>query len=170
MSDPSMTPGPGTKTAKSRSPLTHGTWVLVADGQKALLLENIGDADLPVLEVRRLREQDNPPTAEQGTERPGRASDGPSGHRSALDNTDWHQLAEDRFAHDLADMLFRIVPRYNRLIVAAAPKVLGELRKTLHPEVARRVVAEVAADLTNHPVDEIATLISARTTPDRAGD
>lgn len=170
MSDPSMTPGPGTKTSKSRSPLTHGTWVLVADGEKALLLENIGDADLPVLELRRLREQDNPPTSEQGTDRPGRASDGPSGHRSAFEETDWHRLAEDRFAHDLADMLRRRADRFDRLIVAAAPRVLGELRKVIHSEVARRIVAEVATDLTNHPLDEIAMIIAARTTPDSTLD
>jgi protein required for attachment to host cells len=166
MTDPSMTPLPGKKTAKSRSALTHGTWVLVADGQKALLLENIGDADLPVLEVRRIAEQDNPATSEQGTDRPGRASDGPSGHRSALQETDWHRLAEGRFAHDLAEMLLGNSRRYDRLILAAAPRVLGELRKEIHGEVAGRIVAEVATDLTNHPVDEIAAHIAARTAPD----
>jgi len=168
MADPSMTPRPGTKVSKSRSLLTNGTWVLVADGSKALLLENMGDAELPVLEVRREESQDNPPTHEQGTDRPGRMNDTGPGQRSAFQETDWHRLAEDRFAHDLADMLTRRAQnhRFERLIVAAAPKVLGELRKTIHSEVARRIVAEVSLNLTNHPVDEIATRVAAATMPD----
>lgn len=166
MTDPSMTPPPGVKTARSRTALTHGTWVLVADGQKALLLENVGDADLPLLELRHSDEQDNPPTSRQGTDRPGRPSDGPGGRRSALQDTDWHQLAEDHFAHDLAGMLLRHADRCDRLIVAAAPKVLGALRKAMPAELSRRIVAEVATDLTNHPVDAIAAQIKARTTPD----
>lgn len=167
MADPSMTPTPGTKTSKPRTQLTHGTWVLVADGAKALLLENVGDAEFPILEVRREDAQDNPPTREQGTDRPGRLSDGPSGHFSAVQDTDWHRLAEDRFAHDLADMLNARAEahRFERLIVAAAPKVLGELRKTIHAQVAGRIVAELSMDLTNHPVDEIAKRIAAATTP-----
>jgi protein required for attachment to host cells len=168
MADPSMTPRPGTKTSKPRSPLTNGTWVLVADGNKALLLENVGDAELPVLEVRREDEQDNPATHEQGTDRPGRMNDSGPGQRSAFQDTDWHRLAEDRFAHDLADMLTRRAHdrRFERLIVAAAPKVLGELRKTIHSEVADRIVAEVALNLTNHPVDEIAKRVADATMPD----
>jgi protein required for attachment to host cells len=168
MADPLMTPTPGIKTSKSTSLLTHGTWVLVADGAKALLLENVGDAEFPILEVRREDAQDNPPTHAQGTDRPGRLSDGPSGHVSAVQDTDWHQLAEDRFAHDLADMLKARAEalRIGRLIVAAAPKVLGELRKVMHKQVAGLVVAELPLDLTNHPVDEIAERIAAATTPD----
>jgi protein required for attachment to host cells len=167
MSDTSKTPSTLHKTSKSRSPLTHGTWVLVADGEKALLLENIGDADLPVLQLRRADAQDNPPTHEQGTDRPGRMSDGPSGHRSAVEDSDWHRLAKDRFAHDLAEMLYARAQahRFERLIVAAAPKVLGELRKTLHKEVSGRIVAELPLDLTNHPVDDMARRIADAATP-----
>lgn len=155
------------KTSKSRSPLTNGTWVLVADGGKALLLENVGDAEMPLLEVRREAAQDNPPTSAQGTDRPGRFNDPGSAHRSTAEPTDWHQLAEDRFAHDLAEMLYARAHagRFDRLIVTAAPKVLGELRKVLHKEVAGRIMAEVALDLTNHPVDEIARRVAAATTP-----
>ena len=168
MPDLSMTPSSIEKTTKSRSALTHGTWVLVADGAKALLLENIGDADLPVLDLRRLDAQDNPPTRDQGTARPGRASGTPGPRRSAVQDTDWHQLAEDRFAQDLAMMLRKRADagRFDRLIVVAAPKVLGELRKSIHRVVADRIVADLALDLTNHPVDEMAALIAAATVPD----
>jgi protein required for attachment to host cells len=167
MTDPSMTPTPVHQVRRSRSPLTNGTWVLVADGKKALLLENVGDAERPVLEVRRADTQKNPATSEQGTDRPGRRSDGPQGHRSALDETDWHRLEEARFADSLAEMLYDRAHRdgFRRLIVAASPRVLGELRKVMHKEVADRIVGEVPKTLTHEPIDEIARHVSDALTP-----
>jgi protein required for attachment to host cells len=159
---------PGAKTAPLRTALTHGTWVLVADGAKALLLENTGVAGMPMLEVRREALMANPPTRAQGTDRPGRPSDGPGHHRSALEPTDWHQLVEDRFARDLADLLMARVRAGDmpRLILAVAPRALGELRKALPAQVADCVVAELAMDLTNHPVDEIAAHVARASVPD----
>ncbi|TGS34727.1 Host attachment protein, partial [bacterium M00.F.Ca.ET.180.01.1.1] len=65
--------------------LKHGIWVLVADGEKALLLKNAGDTKFPNLEVVQVMEQENPPTREQGSDSPGRYNDGPSVHRSAVE-------------------------------------------------------------------------------------
>src|SRR5690348_201438 len=70
--------------------LKHGIWVLVADGEKALFLRNEGDAEYPNLQVVRELHEENPATRDQGTDRPGRLSDGPSAHRSAVADTDWH--------------------------------------------------------------------------------
>lgn len=163
MADPLRTPSNVEQVRKTRSPLTNGTFVLIADGEKALLCENIGDAEYPVLEVRRETQSDNPPTRSQGTDRPGRFNDGPAVQRSAVADTDWHRLAKDRFADDLAAMLYRRAHahRFERLILAAAPQTLGALRKTLHREVAERVVAEVDKDLTNLPPDAMARSLSA---------
>ena len=137
--------------------IPHDAWVLVADGEKALILRNEGDGAYPNLQVTRLIEQDNPATRDQGTDRPGRFSDGPSVHRSAVQETDWHRLAEERFARDLADRLYKAAHagRFDRLILVAPPRTLGELRDALHKEVRARVIAEIDKDLTNHPVHEI---------------
>ena len=142
--------------------LATGTWVLIADGEKALFLENIGDTEHPVLEVRREERQDNPPTGEQAANRPGRFNDGPSVHRSAVEDTDWHQLAKDRFAADLADLLYQQAhkQKFRRIVLVAAPGTLGELRDHLHKEVTDRVIAEVPKTLTNHPVDEIGRIVA----------
>ncbi len=163
----SMKPTDINQVTHNRSPLTHGTWVLVADGEKALFLRNVTDAEDPHLEVFREEEQDNPPTHEQGTDRPGRFNDGPSVHRSAVDDTDWHWLEKERFAADLADILYKLAHkgRFERLILCAAPKILGELRKELHKVVIDKVVAEADLTLTNHPVDEIAKRVADATTP-----
>ncbi len=143
--------------------LANGDWVLIADGEKALFLENVGDADYPVLEVRREEAQENPPDREQGTDRPGRFNDGPSVQRSAVQETDWHRLAKDRFADDLADILYRQAHkgRFRRIVLVAAPGTLGELRGHLHKEVVDRVVGEIDKVLTNHPLDEVEKIVKA---------
>lgn len=144
------------------SVLTNGTWVLVADGEKALFLRNLTDAENPNLEVVRTKEQDNPPSREQGTDRAGRMQDTGVQQMSAMDETDWHQLAEDRFADELAELLYKMAHRHSfeRIVICAAPRVLGEIRQKMHKEVASRVVGEVAKELTGHPRDEIERILS----------
>ncbi|EYD71617.1 host attachment family protein [Limimaricola hongkongensis] len=143
--------------------IDNGTWVLVADGEKALILENTTDDQHPNLRVVRKQEQDNPPDREQATDKAGRQADGGPGQRTALAETDFHQLAKDRFASDLADILYRHVHkgRFEKLVIVASPQVLGALREEMHKEVADTVVVEIAKTLTNHPVIEIEAAISS---------
>jgi protein required for attachment to host cells len=47
------------------------------------------------------------------------------------------------------------------LILVAHPGSLGEIRQHLHQEVSEKLVGEIAKDLTNHPIDEIARIIRA---------
>jgi len=142
--------------------LSQGTWVLVADSEKALFLENVGDAEYPHLEVRRVEEQENPSDRAQSANRPGRMNDTGVQQRSALDDTDWHELAKHRFAEDLADRLYKMAHRgrFKRIVLVGAPQVLGDLRQALHKEVSDKVVGEVDKLLTNHPLDEIERLVA----------
>jgi len=148
--------------------LGKGTWVLIADGAKALFLENITDGLDPHLQVRRVKTQENPKDIDQSDDRPGRMQKGPRGSassnpRSALEDTDWHELAEERFAGELADILYRQVhaSAFENLVIIAAPRVLGDLRKALHKQVIDRVIAEIPKTLTNHSMDDIEKLVMA---------
>lgn len=140
----------------------NGGWVLVADGEKALFLRNTSKSRALSLEIVRKEAQDNPKTAEQGTDRPGRAGGG-AYQPTAIETTDWHALAKERFAEDLADLLYRQAHRgrFSQIALVAPPTILGALRDRLHKEVADRVVAEIPKTLTNHPVAEIARLVTA---------
>ena len=95
--------------------------------------------------------------SDQSTGRPGRASAPGSSHRSAFEEADWHGLPEAQFAKDIADRLYRALMRheFDRLVIAAPPKALGELRRDLHKEVAARVVTDIGKDLTNSTLDDI---------------
>ena len=153
----------------------HNSCVLVADGRKLLFFRNEGDGDYPNLEVERKRVEDNPADRDQGTDRPGRsfvsagsprtggAVSAGANNRSAFSETDFHQLQEDRFAADAAELLKERALRndFESLVVVAPPKTLGELRKHYHKEVEKRLSAEIAKDLTNMPVEEIEKILQA---------
>lgn len=144
--------------------LTTGSWIMVADGAKALLLENRGSVAEPELRLIEKNEIDNPPTHEQGTDAPGRMHVPVGGQASAAEQTDYHALAEVAFARDLARGLSRRLARdtaANRyLVLVAPPAMLGHLRRELDTGSACRVLAELPKSLTGHPVPKIARIVA----------
>ncbi|MCP1468741.1 protein required for attachment to host cells [Sphingobium sp. OAS761] len=142
--------------------IDHDTVVLVADGRKILFFRNDGDAEFPNLKAEVVREQENPADRDQASDAPGRAFNSVGSHRSAMQQTNFHDLEEARFAADAADLLKRraLANDYERLIVVAPPTALGEMRKHYHKEVRQRLVGEVAKDLSNHPVPDIERIIA----------
>lgn len=141
--------------------IDNGTWVLVADSEKALFLRNITDGENPNLEVIRKEEHENPSDLEQSANRPGRMADVGHGQRSALDDTDWHELAKERFASELADMLYERAHKgaFDKIVLCLPPQAIGRLRDELHKEVQDKVVGEVTKLLTNHTVRDIEKIV-----------
>lgn len=132
----------------------HQSVVLVVDGRKLLFLRNEGDEAYPNLQVEHAEERPNPADREQKTDAAGAASSTVSG---TMGETDFHQQEEDRFAADAADLLKRraLANEFESLIIIAAPRTLGELRKHYHKEVSDRLTGELAKDLTGHPIPDI---------------
>jgi protein required for attachment to host cells len=138
--------------------IPHNALVFVGDGRKALFLRNDGDAKFPNLRAERVFEAENPPTHEQGSDRPGRVSEAAvAGRRSAVEPTDWHDIEEHRFARTVAAALEQVVrtSKAKALIVVAPPKTLAELRSAFHSDVKACIVAEINKDLTKHSIGEI---------------
>lgn len=158
----------------------HNAYVMVADGRKLLFFRNEGDAAHPNLQVEHAEERVNPANRDQKTDAAGSASStqsgagapavarGGSNHaqgggaqfapaRGTFEETDFHQLEEDRFAADAAEMLKKraLANEFEQLIIVAPPRTLGELRKHYHKEVESRLLGEIDKDLTGHPVDQI---------------
>ena len=139
----------------------HGAWVLIGDGKKALVLHNEGDAELLNLRRVSVRENDNPPTREQGAAAPGRSTAPAGVGASSVSQTDWHQLEEERFAASLAEDI-NVAAReqlFKDLIVVAPPKTLAELRREFGKDTQKRIVGELAKDYTHHTIPEIETLL-----------
>lgn len=143
--------------------ISHKALVLIGDGQKALFLRNKGTAHQVKLEVEQILQQDNPATREQGTDRPGRSLSSVGTARSAVEEVDWHHIAKERFAGEIAEALYRHAHdnRFDKLVVVAPAKILGNLRKAFHAEVADRVVGEISKELTSHPIPQIERLLAA---------
>ena len=144
--------------------IPHDALILVGDGRKALFLRNDGDEKFPNLKTEQVFAEENPRTHEQGTERPGSTfAYAGATRRGSMDQTDWHQLEEHRFVERVAATLEQVVRHRNvpALVIAAPPRTLADLRRALHADVQKRIVAEIGEDLTNHPVSEIETRLLA---------
>lgn len=164
--------------------IPHDAFVLVADGRKMLFLRNEGDAVQPNLQVEAKEIHPNPKDSDQKRDASGTASSTQSGpgapsaarngsmhaqgggaqfapSRGTFEETDFHQLEEDRFAAETAEMLRKraLSNEFDKLIIVAPPKTLGELRKHYHKEVSTRLIGELDKDLTGHPVDQIERLL-----------
>jgi protein required for attachment to host cells len=78
--------------------IPNESWVLICDGQKALLLRNEGDPDLLNLKPIEIHSEPHPRTAELGTDAPGRSFQSKGGgSRSAYETTDFHAQEEAQF-------------------------------------------------------------------------
>jgi protein required for attachment to host cells len=139
--------------------IAHGTVVLVADGRKALLLRNQGSATQPQFEVIYGEEQPNPPDREQKSDLRGQRPSGGGGlpGQSTTGEADFHQQAEDEFAMRMAKLLNEraMGGEFEKLVIVAAPKTLGMLRRTIDAHTKACLVAEIPKNLTGYSTDRI---------------
>ena len=143
--------------------LHPGEWVVVCDGAKALVLENVGDEKFPNLKTREVYQQEDLRTREQGTDAPGRAISSVGEARAAMEQTDWHEQGERRFLEKLVARLDAAVQsgEAKSLIIAAPPRALGAMRHVYTLGLREAVAAELDKDLVKLPVHEIEKHLAA---------
>lgn len=131
--------------------IPQGTVIAVADGEILNLFRNTGTEAAPSLAAM--------PDAAVSSENAGSGSR----HQSSSGNPDASQLTEDGFAGGIADMLNTRVlgGKIDGLIIVAAPRTLGELRKHYHKSLSAILIGEIAKDLTGHSVADIEKIIAA---------
>jgi protein required for attachment to host cells len=141
----------------------QGDWVVVCDGKKALVLENVGDTKFLNLKTREVYEQPDLKTHELGSAAPGRSFSSVGDGRSAIEQTDWHDQEEQRFLHKLAGHLDGEVKagRAKSLIMIAAPRALGVLRQAYSHALRGALRAEIDKDFVKMPVHEIEKHLAA---------
>lgn len=150
------------------------TWALIADGARARILEN-GSAARGEDHHRRagsradaeewspveglVFEGGNSSTHDLVSDRQGRSFSPAGSGRSAIEaRVDPHREQKTRFAHHLAQVLADRLQagEFHRLIIAAPPAMLGDLRSAISGKVSAAVIAEFAHDLTKIPNHDIA--------------
>jgi protein required for attachment to host cells len=135
------------------------TWILIADGSRAHILEIVG----PGHELRAVEGMtfhgDHASTHEIMSDRTGRTYSSVGPGRSAIEaHSDPHRELKRKFAHQLAEVLAHSLEKrsYDRLIIVAPPTALGDLRAAIPVAVAATVSGEIAKDLTKTPNGELA--------------
>lgn len=141
----------------------HNEWVVVCDGARALVFENVGDPDLPNFKTREVLKHKAPPTHEQGTDAPGRTYSSVGAGRSAVGQTDWHDQTETAFLEGIARQLDVLLAagEVRSIVVVAPPRALGVLRRAYSPALRRAIRSEIDKDLVKMPVYEIEKHLSA---------
>jgi protein required for attachment to host cells len=134
-----------------------GDWIVVCDGRKALILENLGDRMFPNLRTKEVHEHPDPPTSALGSDAPGRVHQSMGGARSSVEQTDWHDDSERAFLKTLAGRLDIAVTtgETTGLTMVASPRALGMIRSDYSAAVRKALHGEVHKDLVRMPVHEI---------------
>ncbi len=126
-------------------------YVAVADGEKLSLFKNTGEAGTLQLTEMQSPEMDSDNKGSGGR------------HASSSANPSDSQQEEDGFAAGVADMLNKQVMagHVEGLVIIAAPRTLGELRKHYHKTLSAKLLGEIPKDLTGHSLKDIEAAITA---------
>ena len=130
--------------------LSKGTIVAVADGEKLNLFRNTGDeAELTLA-----------PLPQEAIETPASTS---GGHQSSSGNPDPGQAGEDGFSAGVVQYLNQqaLSGGMAKLVIVAAPRALGEMRKHYHKALAATLQGEIAKDLTGHSMADVEKAVAA---------
>jgi protein required for attachment to host cells len=134
-----------------------GDWIVVCDGRKALILENLGDRMFPNLHTKEVHEHPDPSTSSLGSSAPGKVHQSMGGAHSSIEQTDWHDESERAFLKILAERLNLAVTsgETTALTMVASPRALGMIRLDYSPAVKKALHGELDKDLVKMPVHEI---------------
>jgi protein required for attachment to host cells len=148
-------------------PLPHQALVFVTDGRKMLFLRNQGDENQLDLRTEEHDQREDRKDREIKTDAAGSQGQRWGDARPAMDETDFHQQEEDRWVKEAAEKLrVRALNNdFEALAIIAPPKALGVLRKELHKEVERRVVATFNKEMTDRPIPDIEDLLTGEAAP-----
>ncbi len=136
------------------------TWIVIADGHEAKVLESHGPhSDLvPVVDMALV--MDLPPNREIQDDRPGRSFESAGPTRHAVESrTDPHRELKRELARNVVGKLDLALRdgRFDRLVIVAPPATLGDLRHAVSPQLEAKIAAELAKDLVHIPHHDLTT-------------
>lgn len=141
--------------------LHAGSRVYVCDGGRFVAYEQRGDTSLLDLFFVEGDDFQNLPSHDLGDDRPGRYPS-PDGQRSAVGQTDQHELAETRFTAELVSRIksWCQLSARNKFVLIADPRSMGRIRRRLTPTVQEQMLQSITGDFVHHPVSEIKRVIA----------
>jgi protein required for attachment to host cells len=127
------------------------SWIVIADGAQARILENHGPGKGLIPLPAEAMQKTPRPSRDINADRPGRTHDRFGPGRHAMEPpSDPHREEKRRFADLLAEHINAAALKnsYDRLILVAPAKTLGDLRQALSKEAAAKLDGEMPKDLT----------------------
>jgi protein required for attachment to host cells len=130
--------------------LPKGTTIAVADGEKLNLFRNSGDE----AEIKLTRSEHSQVDED---------AQGSGSRQNSSGNPDQGQASEDGFSAGIVALLNKAVlgGQIDGLVVIAAPRALGEMRKHYHKALSAKLLGEISKDLTGHSMADVETAIQA---------
>ncbi|MCW1840895.1 host attachment protein [Prosthecomicrobium hirschii] len=140
------------------------TWVVVADGARARILEALGvGAGLRQIENGTMAGSRDL-ASEIGSDRPGRSYESVGGQHHAVEpHTPVRESLERAFIEAVIDRLVEAkkAGQFDRLVFVAAPHALGAFRALAPEALQQKVVGTLDKDLTREPNEAIAEAVRA---------
>ncbi len=139
------------------------TWIVVADGARARIFSNSGRGTGLQLVDEKEDADARRPTRDLGSDKPGRSFESADGSRHAMTaKADWHDSEKARFLKELATAINAAAAAgtFDALVVAAPPRALGILRKSLAAATTEKLHGELAKDLTGTAAHDLPPLLA----------
>ena len=142
------------------------TWVVVADGARVriLVLNSDGTGLVPAPSAHPVMSEVHSFARELKSDKPGRGFSSASGgpHHAIEPRHDYHKLEKHKFSAEVAKILHDGCAKgeFDRLILIAPHRSLGELRSLLVPQVQACIAKEIAKDLTKLPPAKLWAIVS----------
>ena len=129
--------------------IPQNTIVAVVDGENFNVYRNTGNS--VNIELQPMRDHDSVDVPSD------------SGRSSSAANPAAKQMEEDAFGKGVTEKLNRMVleNRVEKLIIIAAPRSLGEMRRSYHSELQKVLIGEIDKTLTGASPEEIAKAIES---------
>lgn len=130
--------------------LPKGTVVAVADGEKINLFRNAGDE----AGMKLVAAPQDGISADAGTS---------MGRQASAANPDHGQAEEDQFSAGIVQHLNQqaLTGKIENVVIVAAPRALGEMRKHYHKALSAILMGEIAKDLTGHSLADVEKAVTA---------
>jgi protein required for attachment to host cells len=125
--------------------IPHGTIIAIADGARLDLFRNEGrETTLSLAPL---------PTPELDVH----SKDAGKRHREAAANPDERTVEEGAFAAAVVAWLNHqaVTDQFSDVIIIAAPRTLGEMRRTYHVKLKEKLLGELAKEFTGQPIPVI---------------
>lgn len=136
------------------------TWILVADSARARLFSATRENGVLETLSEHVCSEAREKSLDRGSDRPGRVQESASSEHHAMEpTTDPKMIEVQRFVKEVAQQLNDDAgaDKFDRLVLAAPPQVLGYYRQQLSERVKDRVLVEIPKSFTqlkDHEISE----------------